>query len=190
MTSLINVLGNHLATGPGAAAARQCASEHRPVPGVRGRAMATSSSRSATTPSSRRLLGVLDLDDADGRFATNRAAGRPPATSSRRGSGTRSQVGSGPLVGALSDADVPAGPVNTVPEALAAMGPAGSRSSMAFTSRRARSASTASSRRCAGHRPAWASTPTRCSPSSSEGVERETGIEPATCSLEGCRSAN
>ena len=124
VTSLINVLGNHLATGDEPRAARQRPSEHRAVSVVRGSPTATSSSRSATTRSSAGLLGVLGLDGRDGRFATNpMRIGRSLSVSLR---GSASAIATwdraASSLGALAAADVPAGPVNAVPEALAAMG--------------------------------------------------------------------
>ena len=69
----------------------------------------------------RRLLDVLDLDD-EGRFATNpmRIAAQPALAAwlgERIATWDRAA-----LVDALANADVPAGPVNGVGEALAAMG--------------------------------------------------------------------
>ena len=70
-----------------------------------------------------RLLGVLDLADADGRFATNaRRVGAREELAGWLGESIATWD-RGPLVDALSAADVPAGPVNAVPEALAAMAP-------------------------------------------------------------------
>lgn len=69
----------------------------------------------------RRLLGVLDLVD-DGRFATN------PMRIAAQG-GLAAWLGEriaiwdrAELIAALADAEVPAGPVNSVAQALAAMG--------------------------------------------------------------------
>jgi crotonobetainyl-CoA:carnitine CoA-transferase CaiB-like acyl-CoA transferase len=70
-----------------------------------------------------RLLTALGVEDADGRFTTNAARVArhdeliawlaPVVAGWRRDS----------LVAALTRADVPAGPVNSVPEAVLAMGP-------------------------------------------------------------------
>ena len=139
-----------------------------------------------------RLLAALGLDDPAGRFATNtlRVAARGELTE-YLGDGDRFLGARTAAWPRCSAADVPAGPVNSVPEAVAAMGDrwvSGARRHVGC--RRVRSGSRVSSRRCGGHHHAWVSTPRRCWPRSSDGVERETGIEPATCSLEGCRSAN
>jgi crotonobetainyl-CoA:carnitine CoA-transferase CaiB-like acyl-CoA transferase len=69
-----------------------------------------------------RLLGVLGLADPDGRYATNalRVVGRP-ALRDWLGERIALRDRDG-LVEALARADVPAGPVNSVPEAVAAMG--------------------------------------------------------------------
>jgi crotonobetainyl-CoA:carnitine CoA-transferase CaiB-like acyl-CoA transferase len=69
-----------------------------------------------------RLLGVLGLADPDGRYATNpmRVVERPTL---RDWLGERIALRDrDELVEALARADVPAGPVNSVPEAVAAMG--------------------------------------------------------------------
>jgi crotonobetainyl-CoA:carnitine CoA-transferase CaiB-like acyl-CoA transferase len=122
VTSLINVLGNHLATGD--------------EPGRHGNAhpnIAPYESFEARDGhlviavgndiQFRRLLDVLELEDADGRLATNpmRIAARP-ALAARLGERIATWDRTA-LLTALADADVPAGPVNSVGEALAAMGP-------------------------------------------------------------------
>ncbi len=121
VSGLINVLGNHLASGQ--------------EPGRHGNAhpnIAPYESFEArdghlviavgNDAQFRRLLDVLGLDDADGRFATNsmRIAVRPALAAwlgERIATWDRAA-----LVDALASADVPAGPVNGVGEALAAMG--------------------------------------------------------------------
>ncbi|MGH2418170.1 MAG: CoA transferase, partial [Candidatus Limnocylindria bacterium] len=69
-----------------------------------------------------RLLDVLGLEDADERYATNqrRVAARAELTSWL--GAAMASWDRGALVDALAAADVPAGPVNSVSEALAAMG--------------------------------------------------------------------
>ena len=190
VTSLINVLGNHLATGaePGRhGTAHPNIAPYQSFEARDGHLVVAVGNDAQFA----RLLSVLDLTDAEGRFATNaqRVGARDELATwlGRRdrhvGSRTRSWVR------CRTPTCRPA-PSTACRRRSPRWVRIGSRSSMAFAWRRARCASTASSRRCGGRRPAWESTPTRCSPSSSEGVERETGIEPATCSLEGCRSAN
>jgi crotonobetainyl-CoA:carnitine CoA-transferase CaiB-like acyl-CoA transferase len=69
-----------------------------------------------------RLLRVLGLEDSDGRYATNAMrTSRQPELSSWIAS-VVSQRGRDALVAALQEADVPAGSVHTVSEAVAAMG--------------------------------------------------------------------
>jgi crotonobetainyl-CoA:carnitine CoA-transferase CaiB-like acyl-CoA transferase len=122
VTSLINVLGNHLASGE--------------EPGRHGNAHPNiapyESFRAAdgylviavgNDAQFSRLLGVLGLSDADGRFMTNaqRVAERPDLAAwlgQAIAAWKRDD-----LVDALTAADVPAGPVNRVSEAVAAMGP-------------------------------------------------------------------
>ena len=121
VTSLINVLGNHLATG--AEPMRHGTAHPNIAPyqsfAARDGYLVVAVGNDAQFA---RLLGVLGLTDTDVRFATNAQRvdardelaawlGDAIATWDRAA-----------LVGALSAADVPAGPVNTVPEALAAMG--------------------------------------------------------------------
>ncbi|HEX5039134.1 MAG TPA: CoA transferase [Candidatus Limnocylindria bacterium] len=118
--SLINVLGNHLANG--AEPGRHGTAHPNIVPyqsfAARGGALVVAA---GTDSQFRRLLDVFGLDDAEARFATNanRLARRQeliawlePAIADR----DRDE-----LVAALLEADVPAGPVNSVPEAVAAM---------------------------------------------------------------------
>ena len=70
----------------------------------------------------RRLLDVLGLADGEGRFATN--AQRLTARAELAGwlGGRINQRRRDELVASLIEADVPAGPVNTVTEAVTAMG--------------------------------------------------------------------
>jgi crotonobetainyl-CoA:carnitine CoA-transferase CaiB-like acyl-CoA transferase len=121
VTSLINVLGAYLATG------------HEP--GRHGNAHPNIAPYQAfeardgfvviavgNDAQFGRLLDVLGLTDADARFATNAmrvAARKELAAWLGEAIGTWERAG---LIDALSAADVPAGPVNSVPEAAAAMG--------------------------------------------------------------------
>jgi crotonobetainyl-CoA:carnitine CoA-transferase CaiB-like acyl-CoA transferase len=69
-----------------------------------------------------RLLDVLGLEDADGRYATNAMrVERQAELSAWIGDAIRGR-GRTELVAALAHADVPAGPVNTVSEAVTMMG--------------------------------------------------------------------
>jgi crotonobetainyl-CoA:carnitine CoA-transferase CaiB-like acyl-CoA transferase len=121
VTSLINVLGSHLATG--AEPGRHGNAHPNIAPyeafAARDGFLVVAVGNDAQFG---RLLTVLGLADADGRFATNalRVASRDELAGwigAAIGSWDRAS-----LVAALADADVPAGPVNTVPEAVAAMG--------------------------------------------------------------------
>jgi crotonobetainyl-CoA:carnitine CoA-transferase CaiB-like acyl-CoA transferase len=121
LTSLINVLGGYLATGV--------------EPGRHGNAHPNIAPYQAfeardgyvvvavgNDAQFGRFLGVLGLSDLDRRFATNsmRVAARDELAGWLGDAiGTWER---GPLVAALAAADVPAGPVNTVPEAAATMG--------------------------------------------------------------------
>jgi crotonobetainyl-CoA:carnitine CoA-transferase CaiB-like acyl-CoA transferase len=121
VTSLINVLGNFLASGE--------------EPGRHGNAHPNIAPYESFEASDGhlviavgndaqfgRLLRVLDLDDSDGRYVTNAMRlGRQSELSAWIGSAV-SRRGRDELVAALAEADVPAGPVNSVAEALAAMG--------------------------------------------------------------------
>ena len=122
VTSLINVLGNHLATGaePGRhGTAHPNIAPYQSFEARDGHLVVAVGNDAQFA----RLLGVLDLADADGRFATNaRRVGAREELAAWLG-GAIASWDRGALVDALSAADVPAGPVNTVPEALAAMGP-------------------------------------------------------------------
>jgi crotonobetainyl-CoA:carnitine CoA-transferase CaiB-like acyl-CoA transferase len=123
VTSLINVLGNHLATGaePG-----RHGNAHPNIAPYQSFAARDGHLVVAVGNDAQfaRLLEVLQLTDAAGRFATNalRVAARDELAAWL--GGAISSWDRAALVRALSDADVPAGPVNSVPEALAAMGPA------------------------------------------------------------------
>jgi crotonobetainyl-CoA:carnitine CoA-transferase CaiB-like acyl-CoA transferase len=121
VTSLINVLGNHLATGEEATRHGNAHPNIAPYQAFEAQDghLVVAVGNDAQFG---RLLGVLDLADPDGRFATNamRVTAREELAAwlgAAIGQRDRST-----LVAALTDADVPAGPVNSVPEALAAMG--------------------------------------------------------------------
>jgi crotonobetainyl-CoA:carnitine CoA-transferase CaiB-like acyl-CoA transferase len=121
VTSLINVLGNHLASG--AEPVRRGNAHPNIVPyqsfeAADGHIVIAVGNDAQFA----RLLGVLGLDDATSRFTTNteRVAAREAVTEWLAAAiADRSRE---ELVSALVAADVPAGPVNTVPEALSAMG--------------------------------------------------------------------
>ena len=119
VTSLINVLGNHLATG--AEPARHGNAHPNIVP---YEAFTAADGEIVVAVGNDRqfgdLLDVLGLTD-DGRFATNaqRIEMRGEVTGWLGSAILRRQRSE--LLAALAAADVPAGPVNTVPEALAAM---------------------------------------------------------------------
>jgi crotonobetainyl-CoA:carnitine CoA-transferase CaiB-like acyl-CoA transferase len=121
VTSLINVLGNHLATG--AEPARHGNAHPSIVPyqsfAARDGHVAVAVGTDAQFA---RLLRALGLEDPDGRYATNplRVARRDELSALLgRAIGSRARD---ELVVALTAADVPAGPVNSVSEALASMG--------------------------------------------------------------------
>jgi crotonobetainyl-CoA:carnitine CoA-transferase CaiB-like acyl-CoA transferase len=122
VTSLINVLGNHLATG--AEPARH-GNAHPNIAPYESFAAADGHLVVAVGNDEQfhRLLEVLGLDGADGRFATNsqRVAARSELAAWLGGAIGRWTRGE--LVAALARADVPAGPVSTVSEAVSAMGP-------------------------------------------------------------------
>jgi crotonobetainyl-CoA:carnitine CoA-transferase CaiB-like acyl-CoA transferase len=121
VTSLINVLGGYLATGvePGRhGSAHPNIAPYQAFEARDGHLVVAVGNDAQFG----RLLDVLGLSDPDGRFATNelRVAAREELAAwlgEVIGSWERA-----PLVAALADADVPAGPVNSVPEALASMG--------------------------------------------------------------------
>ena len=121
VSSLINVLANHLASGD--------------VPGRHGNAHPNIAPYESFEASDghlaiavgndaqfARLLAALNLEDPEARYATNalRVVGQPAL---RDWLGERIALRDrDELVEALARADVPAGPVNSVPEAVAAMG--------------------------------------------------------------------
>jgi crotonobetainyl-CoA:carnitine CoA-transferase CaiB-like acyl-CoA transferase len=119
VASLTNVLGHHLATGE---EPRRWGTGHPDIVPYQVFAARDGHLVIAVGNDAQfdRLLGVLGLDPGP-RFATNedRLAGRDelvPLLAVRIGEWSRDE-----LVAALSAADVPAGPVNAVSEALAAM---------------------------------------------------------------------
>ncbi|MCV0403246.1 MAG: CoA transferase [Chloroflexi bacterium] len=121
VTSLVNVLGNHLATGADAARHGNAHPNIAPYEAFAARdghvVVAVGNDAQFA-----RLLGVLGLEDPDGRFATNpmRVVARPQLAAwlgERIATWDRAS-----LTAALRDADVPAGPVNSVAEAVRAMG--------------------------------------------------------------------
>jgi crotonobetainyl-CoA:carnitine CoA-transferase CaiB-like acyl-CoA transferase len=120
VSSLVNVLGNHLASGDEPARygnAHPNIVPYQSFPAADADlVIAVGNDRQF-----RRLLGVLDLDDADGRYATNpqRLAHREELTTLL--AQTIRLRGRDEIVAALVAAGVPAGPVNTVSEALASM---------------------------------------------------------------------
>ena len=122
VTSLINVLGSHLATGaePGRhGTAHPNIAPYQSFEARDGHLVVAVGNDAQFA----RLLSVLYLTDADGRFATNaqRVANRDELAAWLGGAiATWDRAA---LVRALSGADVPAGPVNSVSEALASMGP-------------------------------------------------------------------
>jgi len=122
VTGLINVLGNHLASGE---EPRRYGNAHPNIAPyeafeARDGHLVIAVGNDAQF---QRLLEVLDLEDADGRFANNPmriGAQRDLAAWLGERIATWDRDA---LVAALIDADVPAGPVNSVAQALAAMGP-------------------------------------------------------------------
>ncbi|MDQ4035455.1 MAG: CoA transferase [Chloroflexota bacterium] len=122
VTSLINVLGNHLASGE---EARRHGNAHPNIAPYEAFEARDGHVVIAVGNDAQfgRLLGVLGLEDVDGRFATNPLrVTRRPALAAWLGKSIRTWERAA-LVRALADADVPAGPVNTVSEAFASMGP-------------------------------------------------------------------
>ena len=122
VTGLINVLGNHLASGEEPRRHGNAHPNIAPYEAFEARDghLVIAVGNDAQF---RRLLDVLGLEDEDGRFATNPmriGAQRDLAAWLGKRIATRDRDG---LVAALMEADVPAGPVNTVEQALAAMGP-------------------------------------------------------------------
>ncbi|HEY6608852.1 MAG TPA: CoA transferase [Candidatus Limnocylindria bacterium] len=123
VTSLINVLGGHLASGeePGRHGnAHPNIAPYQSFQASDGHVVVAVGNDAQFA----RLLDVLGLDDAARRFATNpqRLAARDELTAwLEEAIVDRSRED---LIAALLAADVPAGPVRTVPEALAGMGDA------------------------------------------------------------------
>jgi crotonobetainyl-CoA:carnitine CoA-transferase CaiB-like acyl-CoA transferase len=122
VTSLINVLGNRLASGEDPARHGNAHPNIAPYESFQARDghLVVAVGNDAQFE---RLLGVLELSDSDGRFATNpaRVAARRDLAqwlAPRIATWDRAA-----LVDALREADVPAGPVNSVGQALALMGP-------------------------------------------------------------------
>jgi crotonobetainyl-CoA:carnitine CoA-transferase CaiB-like acyl-CoA transferase len=121
VTSLINVLGNFLASGQEPSRHGNAHPNIAPYESFEARDghLVIAVGNDAQFG---RLLRVLDLDDSDGRYVTNAMRlGRQSELSAWIGSAV-SRRGRDELVAALAEADVPAGPVNSVSEALAAMG--------------------------------------------------------------------
>ena len=121
VTSLINVLGNHLASSEEPTRHGNAHPNIAPYESFEARDghLVIAVGNDAQFG---RLLGVLGLEDAGGRFATNpmRVGARPELARWLGASiAGRSRA---ELVAALAEADVPAGPVNEVPAALEAMG--------------------------------------------------------------------
>jgi crotonobetainyl-CoA:carnitine CoA-transferase CaiB-like acyl-CoA transferase len=121
VTSLINVLGGHLATG---VEPRRHGNAHPNIAPYQafeardGHLVVAAGNDAQFT----RLLDVLSLADPEGRFATN--AQRVQARQDLA-AWLGEAIGSwqhADLVAALAAADVPAGPVNSVSEAVTAMG--------------------------------------------------------------------
>jgi crotonobetainyl-CoA:carnitine CoA-transferase CaiB-like acyl-CoA transferase len=121
VTSLINVLANHLATGAEPARHGNAHPNIAPYQSFEARDghLVIAVGNDAQFG---RLLGVLRLADADGRYATNRQrVAAQPALAAWLGKPIRERARD-ELVAALRMADVPAGPVNSVGEAVRAMG--------------------------------------------------------------------
>jgi crotonobetainyl-CoA:carnitine CoA-transferase CaiB-like acyl-CoA transferase len=121
VTSLINVLGNHLATGaePGRHGnAHPNIAPYESFEAADGHLVVAVGNDAQFT----RLLDVLGLADPDRRYATNakRLADREALAGWLGEAVGRRQRDE--LVENLVAADIPAGPVRTVPEAVAAMG--------------------------------------------------------------------
>ena len=122
VTGLINVLGNHLASGE---EPRRHGNAHPNIAPYESFEARDGHLVIAVGNDGQfgRLLDVLGLDDAEGRFATNpMRIGARPALASWLGERIATWDCAA-LLAALADADVPAGPVNSVAQALAAMGP-------------------------------------------------------------------
>jgi crotonobetainyl-CoA:carnitine CoA-transferase CaiB-like acyl-CoA transferase len=121
VTSLINVLGNHLATGEEPARHGNAHPNIAPYESFAARDghLVIAVGNDAQF---RRLLDVLGLDDTDGRYVTNpMRVGRRADLAGWLGEAIAPWPRAD-LVAALTAADVPAGPVNSVSEAVRAMG--------------------------------------------------------------------
>jgi crotonobetainyl-CoA:carnitine CoA-transferase CaiB-like acyl-CoA transferase len=121
VTSLINVLGGHLATGaePG-----RHGNAHPNIAPYQAFAAGDGHVVVAVGNDAQfaRLLRVLGLEDRDGRYATNaRRVEQREALAAWLGAVIEARDRD-ELVEALRAADVPAGPVSSVSEAVAAMG--------------------------------------------------------------------
>ncbi len=121
VTSLINVLGNHLASGSDALRhgnAHPNIAPYEAFEAIDGHLVIAVGNDAQFG----RLLDVLGLKDVDGRYASNprRVAAREELATWLGGRIRGWQRGA--LVQALIAADVPAGPVNSVREAVDAMG--------------------------------------------------------------------
>ena len=121
VTSLINVLGNFLASGdePG-----RPGNAHPNIAPYESFAARDGHLVIAVGNDAQfgRLLRVLGLEDFDGRYATNpMRLERQSELSTWISEAIRGRARA-ELLAALADADVPAGPVNTVSEAVAMMG--------------------------------------------------------------------
>ena len=121
VSSLVNVLGSHLASGEESRRHGNAHPNIAPYQAFQARDghLVVAVGNDAQFG---RLLGVLGLADADGRFATNpqRVAAQDDLAAWLDGPirvRDRAQ-----LLAALRAADVPAGPVNSVSQALSAMG--------------------------------------------------------------------
>ena len=121
VTSLINVLGGYLATGVEPARHGNAHPNIAPYQAFEARDgfLVVAVGNDAQFG---RLLDVLGLTDAEGRFATNALrVGAREALAAWLGEAIGSWERA-TLVAALSEANVPAGPVNAVSDAVAAMG--------------------------------------------------------------------
>jgi crotonobetainyl-CoA:carnitine CoA-transferase CaiB-like acyl-CoA transferase len=127
LTGLINVLGSHLVSGE---EPRRQGNAHASIAPYQSFAARDGHVVIAVGNDGqfRRLLDALGLRDYEGRYATNpqRVAAREELAASIE-SVTRARTRAD-LLGALRAADVPAGPVNSVGEALSMMGDGWTRS--------------------------------------------------------------
>jgi crotonobetainyl-CoA:carnitine CoA-transferase CaiB-like acyl-CoA transferase len=121
VTSLVNVLGNHLATGAEPARQGNAHANIAPYQAFEARSGHLVVAVGNDTQFGR-LLAVLGLVDGDGRYATNpQRVERRSELAAWLGPAIAAQDRD-ELVSALVAADVPAGPVHRVSEALAMMG--------------------------------------------------------------------